>query len=459
MNIFARVIFAVWFLVGALPANAQFTAQATWIATPGGTANAITLPVANWNRNLPGVPITFLPTGDNTTAVTVVVNGVGSPIAVLKPSNTGLVALSGGEIRSGQLTTVAFDGTQFVLQGQLGKFTDSSVIANSALAFGGVVNLQLNATVSANALTIAVKTSAGADPTATTPVLVPFRDVTIASGAPVIVPITAALSFTIGSTNTMGCVSSQMCRLWLTLINNGGTAALCAYNALSGVNIAPINEAALQTSASGTSGGSSAQTYYCSTSAVAAKAVRIVGYIDISEVTAGTWATGPTYVQLFGPGIARAGQVVNTIQNSTTTVGSTTSATFVALTSGHTLPITPQSAANVIKVTAIGTLGETNSGNGFLQLAHNSTLIGNPVNLFAVPTTGSVVGSRSPVAIIVWDTPGTTSAITYGFQGKTDTGTLSYPATSTGSTLILEEIMGAIEPANDNGSLEIRMVG
>ena len=441
------------------PSKAQFADQSTWIATPGGSANAITLPVANWVRNLPGVPIHFLPGADNTTAVTIVVNGVGSPVALLQKNNTGLTALSGGELRSGQWATIAYDGTQWVLDDPLGKYTHASTLANSALSFGAAINLQINATVSTNALTIALKTAAGADATATTPILIPFRDVTIANGDPVIVPVTAALSFTIGSTNTMGCVSAQMCRLWIVAINNGGTAALCAFNALSGTSIAPINEAALQTSASGTSGGSSAQTYYCSTSAVTAKAIRILGYVEIQEVTAGTWATGPTYTQLFGPGIKKPGDVVQTVVATTTSSGTTTANSFTILTGGQTKSIAPTSAANIIRVFSTGTINVTGNVVANLQQARGSstptTLIGNPASVDIASS-----GASQNISILTYDVPNTTTNLTYGFQGFVASSILQYPQSGYGATLEIQEMMSALpEPTNDNGTIELRMVG
>ena len=59
------------------------------------------------------------------------------------------------------------------------------------------------------------------------------------------------------------------------------------------------------------------------------------------------------------------------------------------------------------------------------------------------------------------DFPGATSTQTYVIKGTAISGTGAIPAVNTDSaTEILEEIMGALdEPANDNGSSELRMVG
>lgn len=465
----AALAFAAILFVSILPATAQFADQATYV-TASGTANAITLPVQNWSRNLPGVPLRFLPTADNTSSVTVLVNGVGSPVALLKPSNAGLVALSGGELRSGQMATVAYDGTQFVLLNQLGQSVLASALANSALSYGQIVNLQLNASVGTNALTIAVKTSAGTDPTATNPVLIPFRDNTIANGGPKIVALGGALSFTISSSNTMGCTSASMCRLWIIAIcstglecTNSGTTdvvGLCAINVYNGTDISAIDESALWTSASGTGGGSSAQTLYCGISAVTARAIRILGYVDIQEATAGTWATGPTVTQLFGPGIKKPGDVLQSRIGTTSSTTTSTSGANVA--TNLTRAISLSSAANLARVQALGTGATVSipSGNQITsQISRGSgpTLIGN-VAVFFVNNSSF---SSSALINFALDKPNTTSSTSYTvyFGQSGGSSTAIYLQGGGTGIIVVDEIMGALpEPVNDDGG-PARMVG
>jgi hypothetical protein len=57
--------------------------------------------------------------------------------------------------------------------------------------FDTAINLQLNASVASNILTVAVKGNNGSDPSASNPVLVAFRDATVANGDPVWVAITS----------------------------------------------------------------------------------------------------------------------------------------------------------------------------------------------------------------------------------------------------------------------------
>ena len=114
--LFAPLAVLALVVLAPLSASAQFADQATYIAAPGGTANAITLAVDNWSINRPGVPIRFLPASQNTGATTVVVNGVGSPIAIKKQTGNGLIALTGGEINTSEIAEIVYDGTQWELR-------------------------------------------------------------------------------------------------------------------------------------------------------------------------------------------------------------------------------------------------------------------------------------------------------------------------------------------------------
>lgn len=468
-----RFLLSVWLLFAAVaPSAAQFADQATFAGAGAGSANAQTITVANATSyaNLRGVAVKYIPGATNTTAATLAVSGnsgvlSGGPISFRRPTSSGLAALAGGEIVTGQAVMIMYDGTYFVILStpNTSLSVAASNLATSALEFGMPVNLQLNATVSANALTIAVKGNNGSDASATNPVLIPFRDVTIANGGPVVVSLQTALSFTIASGSTMGCVSGQMCRLWVVAINNAGTAALCAFNALSGRDVAPINEGGLQTSASGTSGGNSAQTYYCSTSAVSSKAVRIVGYVEVKEVTAGTWATGPTLVQLFGPGLKKPGDVVQTV--SVTSASSTSVSSTAKVATSLAKSITPTSEANLVMVSAVGQLTDTtnsiaSAGSATLWRGTGTTQIG---NTNTVGSNGLSNAYSVPVSLLAIDLPTSTSAVQYGVYIALENGTatvgfltgyatINVPA-STG-VMILNEIMAS----NDN-SPPLSMVG
>lgn len=314
----------------------------------------------------------------------------------------------------------------------------SATLANAALSFGVPVNLQLNATVATNNLTIAVKGNNGSDPSASNPVLIPFRDVTLASGDPVIVSLQAALSFTINSGNTMGCVNAQTCRLWVLAFNNGGTPALCAVRTFDSANlsIAPLNEGILASSGAGTNGGGTAQTTYCNVASVTSKAFRILGYVEIQEATAGTWVTGPTAVQLFGPGIKKPGDVV---QEKWVTNASTTAISGTLVTTVPVAAVTPTSAANPVYVqecysyTTLGAGGITNA-----KLGRNSS-----ANLFGSSSAGTTPGgaSNGGGCLSGLDFPNTASSVNYNAYVTNATSGVTFNQ-NTDAFIRVQEIMG-----------------
>lgn len=455
-----RLALAAWiFVAAAAPTLAQFADQATFAGTGAGTANAqtITLPNASTYADLVGVLIKFVPGATNTAAATLNVNGFGSSPSFRKPSGSGMTALTGGEIQNGQTTYVMYDGTYFDLVAPANLPVGAAGLASSSLGFNVPVNLQLAATVSTNALTIAVKGIDGNNPSASNPVLIPFRDSTIANGGPKVVSLQSALSFTIASGSTMGCVSGQMCRLWVVAICSSGlsctnsagtdTLGLCAFNAVNGTSVAPINEAALQSSASGTSGGSSAQTYYCGISSVTAKAIRIIGYVDIKEVTAGTWATGPTYTQLFGPGIKKPADIVQTVMATSTAasncgVGNYANTALAA-------SITPTAEANLVRYSVSGLISGSGASANTMRVFRGITAIGPVVGTQS--GSGPVLGTGALMSI---DNPASTSSQTYTAACQAGvSATFPSPAGS----IILDEIMGALTPANNDEPL--RKVG
>jgi microcystin-dependent protein len=99
------------------PARA-FEAQSTWGGTGGGSANAQTVPIANVQslNDVLGVPLRYVPANDNTGPSTISINGL-TATAVRRPSNIGLVALSGGELQAGVTTTIMYNGSTIEIQG------------------------------------------------------------------------------------------------------------------------------------------------------------------------------------------------------------------------------------------------------------------------------------------------------------------------------------------------------
>lgn len=319
--------------------------------------------------------------------------------------------------------------------------SNGTVLAPQAQS-AGMINGTIVESHAGNAVTFAIKTLAGADPSATDPVFVAFRNVTAATGNYVTLQITAALSLVVTSGSTLGTVSSNVpFKLWLVLFNDASTVRLGIINTVTGgatpTNIYPLGQFPIASStAEGGAGGADSPAVFYTGTAVSSKAYVPIGYAayETGQTTAGAWAASPTRLQLFGGGVPLPGATIQVIANSTTTAGTTTSATFVALTSGQTQAIVLTSATSLVRVTSIGTSNMSATAAGQVQIARGSTLIGNPI-ILATTTSGS-----APAALMTLDFPQSASSQTYGFQGKTASGTLSYPATGSGAHLQIEEV-------------------
>lgn len=309
--------------------------------------------------------------------------------------------------------------------------------------FDQPVNLGLSSSVAGSNLTITLTGANGSNASATNPVSIPFRSGTLTNGRPVWGIVSNALTLVIPSGATLGTSSGNVpFRIWLFASLNGGTPQLGAAVCSSTSQVFPCASWEYNRVTSTTISGLAASSGVLYTTASAANdPVRIIGFCDYSTglTTAGSWATACSSLQLFGPGIPKPGDVVQTVSNSTTTVGSTTSATFVALTSGQTQAITPTSSVNIIRITYSGTVSNTASANTSLQVARGVTLIGVPL-LYS--TTAGIATAVFSAGATLLDAPGVTTSTTYGFQGKTGAGTFSYPFTASGAYLELQEIMG-----------------
>jgi hypothetical protein len=143
----------------------------------------------------------------------------------------------------------------------------------------------ITASVAASALTITLN-----------PTILDFRASPLTSGTVTTIAVPAAISVVIPSTSTMGTVSAQQSRIVVIAINNAGTVELAAVN-ISGGSV--LDETTLITTTAAVAAGNSATAYY-STTARTGVAYRVVGYVESTQTTAGTWATAPSTIQGYG---------------------------------------------------------------------------------------------------------------------------------------------------------------
>ena len=183
----------------------------------------------------------------------------------------------------------------------------------------------ISASVAANALTISASALA-----------LQFRSSTLGSGAVSFVKGTPA-NLVISSGSTLGTTSAVRSRIAVLALNNAGTIELAAANA-AGVDLSETG--LISTTAEGGAGAADSGTVAYSTTARTNVAYRVIGYIESTQATAGTWATAPSTIQGAG------GQALLQSQ------GLVAWCTFTGATAGTNAPV---SGRNVTSVTKNGT--------------------------------------------------------------------------------------------------------
>jgi hypothetical protein len=347
----------------------------------------------------------------------------------------------------------------------VGLSVGAGSLAQSAQGYGSPLNLQLAAAVSGNNLTVSVLGVNGSNPSSpSNPVLVNFRSQTLNNGTNGIVygQITSALSFQVTSGNTMGCTTAVLCRLWVELICQTELTGTCTSillglsNQSTAAQIYPLAEDALQSTGSGISGGGSAGVIQTSVGGLSGKAIRIAGYIEVTWTSGTGWATTPSKVQLFGPGVHKPGDVVQTIYASTTSTATNGGGALTA--SNVTANLTPTSTVNLVRVdSSAGWLTTANSGAQMLlsaQIQRGATSI--TPQVVTGPAGGSSIGYQGTLSFSAFDAPSATSSQTYALYFNSST--IGHNVQITNGMIILQEIMGALEPGNDDAAPP-RLVG
>lgn len=340
-------------------------------------------------------------------------------------------------------------------------FIKPEQLLDTASPFG----FQINATVAGNNLTVAIKDRNGNDPTTASPILLPYRDATVANGGPIYASLTSGLSIVAANGASFGATNGVAFRLWLVIYNDGGTLRLGLINCVGTDGIYPLGRLPVASSTQVSATATAAKTFYTQGGAVASKAYAILGYMtwESGLITAGVWTAAPTNIQLFGPNVPLPGAEVQRVQATkldTATIA-ITSGVFSDLT-GMSKQIDTVSAANPVTMSWQATLAATNAAHTsiFLRAMRGSTAIsvgdaaGNrsQVTQSDVYTAGSTSNTISVADEIIDLTPGT-GPVTYKLQlsgdrtenffinrSFTDSNTSGFPRAA--SQLILRELMG-----------------
>lgn len=141
------------------------------------------------------------------------------------------------------------------------------------------------ASVASNALTVSLN-----------PTSLDFRANTLSSGVVNTRTVGSTISLTIPSGATLGTLSGVAAMLLILAIDNAGTVELAVANVAGGLN---FDESGVYSTTAISAASSNAGNIYSAVARLNAP-YRVVGYIDITEATAGTWATAPTTVRGVG---------------------------------------------------------------------------------------------------------------------------------------------------------------
>lgn len=145
----------------------------------------------------------------------------------------------------------------------------------------------ITASVGSNALTITLN-----------PTAIAFRSATLGSGTVNVRSVNTAISMVVSSGSTLGTTNAVQSRLIVIALDNAGTVELAVVNQ-AGLN--DLSETGvITTTAEGGAGAADSINVIYSTTARTSVPYRVVGYVESTQATAGTWATAPSTIQGVG---------------------------------------------------------------------------------------------------------------------------------------------------------------
>lgn len=166
------------------------------------------------------------------------------------------------------------------------RYTNLGFIIVDPIAVSSSEKIQpISASVAGNALTAKLNQTS-----------LDFRSPTLASGSVSTLAVTSPISIVVPSTATLGTINTIPSRLVIIAINNAGTVELAIVNIAGGNN---LDETTLISTTAISAAATAANVIY-STTARTNVAFRVVGFVDSTQATAGTWITAPSTIQGHG---------------------------------------------------------------------------------------------------------------------------------------------------------------
>jgi len=289
-------------------------------------------------------------------------------------------------------------------------------LRRSTLDHAGLLdNATFTTSRSGNAETISLKTAAGNDPSAADPVRLSFQD---GAGGFAAIDVTAAASIVISSGSTLGATSGTIFRLWLVAFNDAGTFRLGVIKCALTDGVYGLQDNVLESStAEGGAGAADSSGVIYTGTAVTSKAMRVLGYLEYTLTTAGTWNAAPSLISIYSQGNRLPGETVQVRRNQT---GATASGT-TTIPSDDTIPqntegtefmtqaITPRSAANMLHVHHSAFYTLTATASVIAAVFQDTTANALAVRLITIP----LADYATAISVDHLMLAGTTSATTF----------------------------------------------
>jgi hypothetical protein len=246
----------------------------------------------------------------------------------------------------------------------------------------------VTASVASSALTVTLN-----------PCALDFRSSTLTDGTVNTRTVSAAISVVVSSGSTLGTVSATQSRIVVLALDNAGTIELAVVNISGGTN---LDETTLiSTTAEGGAGAADSATVVYSTTARTSLPFRVVGFIESTQATAGTWATAPSTIQGYGgqalAAMSSLGYSQTWLDVTTVSPGPRALGTTYYNTTGK--PI-------FVSIRGVSPAGSTNgisfSING-IAMAYSAQVSSNAVATFGiVPPSGSYVATANGCTLNTW---------------------------------------------------------
>lgn len=302
------------------------------------------------------------------------------------PNMTSPLTVSNGGIGTNTLTLNnvllgnGISAPKVVAPGTSGNvLTSDGTTWNSTTPVKAVQIQPISASVAANALTISASALS-----------LDFRSTTLGSGTVTTVAGTPS-NLVVPSTATLGTVNAVQSRLVVLALNNAGTIELAVINIAGGNDLTETGVITTTT----ISAAATANNVAYSTTGRTGVAYRVIGYIESTQTTAGTWATAPSTIQGYG------GQALATIsslgygQTWQNVAGSRAYGTTYYNTKGK--PIFVAVSGNAVASTLSATVG------GNAAASCNGATTSNPFIAFIVPSGNSYSVTQSGGTINYWN--------------------------------------------------------